>query len=103
MLIQTVPGLQLARDVVGLLDVARPDAGGEPVGRVVGARDRFVEIRELDRREHGPEDLFARDRHLRRHVGEDRRLDEVALAGADVRALAAGNQRRAFLSCPMST
>ena len=74
-----------------------------PYGRVVGARDRLVEVGELDRREHRPEDLLARDRHLRRHVGEDRRLHEVALAGADVGALAAGDERRALASSPIST
>src|SRR5215203_5639220 len=34
--------LKLARDVVRLLDVAGPHSGGEAVGRVVRARDRFV-------------------------------------------------------------
>ena len=69
-----------------------------PYGRVVGLGDRFVEIRELDRGEHGAEDLLARDRHLGRDVGEDGRLDEVALPRPDVGALAAGDERRPFLS-----
>ena len=71
--------------------------GGQAVDRVVGARDRLVDVVELDRREHRAEDLLARDRHLGRDVVEDRRLHEVALAGADVGALAAGDERRAFL------
>ena len=43
----------------------RPDRRGEAVVRVVGARDRLVDVGELDRREHRAEDLLARDRHLR--------------------------------------
>ena len=89
-------GLEPRRDVVRLLDVARPDAGGEAVDRVVRARDRLVHVDELDRREHRSEDLLARDRHLGRDVREHRRLHEVALAGADVGAAAAGDERRAF-------
>ena len=95
-------GLELARDVVRLLDVLRPDRGGQAVARVVGARDRLVDVGELDRRQHRPEDLLARDRHLRRDAVEHRRLEEVALAGADVGARAAGDERARLPSCAIS-
>ena len=62
----------------------------------LATRDGFVEVGELDRREHRAEDLLARDRHLGLDVREHRRLDEVALAGADVGARAAGHERRPF-------
>src|SRR5687768_2347718 len=52
-------GLELAGNVVRLLDVPGPDPGCEPVGRVVGTGDSFVEIGEFDRRQHRPEDFFA--------------------------------------------
>src|SRR6476646_7987026 len=45
-------GLKFGRDVVRLLDVARPDAGGQAVDRVVGAGDGLIDVREVDRREH---------------------------------------------------
>src|SRR6185436_6138038 len=50
--------LKLASDVVRLLDVPRPDAGGQPVLSVVGSGDRFIDVGEFERGKHGPEDLF---------------------------------------------
>ena len=51
----------------------RPDARGEPVGRVVAARHHLVEIVERLHREHRPEDLLAHDPHLVLHAVEDGR------------------------------
>src|SRR5690606_11453628 len=73
------PGLQLARDAVRTLHVARPDPGGEPVDRPVGERDGLLLVPERHRRQHGAEDLLLRDRRAGIHAVEDRRLDPVAL------------------------
>src|SRR5262249_44159875 len=50
-----------------------------------------------DGREDRTEDLLAEDRHLRRDVGEDGRLEEIAFARSDVGARTARNERGAFL------
>ena len=65
---------------MGLVDVARPDGGGQAVERAVAALDHLVDVLELQDAHHRPEDLVPGDRHLVLHVGEDGRLDEVALA-----------------------
>ena len=53
------------------LDVVRPEAGGEPVARAVGERDRLGLVAERDHREHRAEHLFLRDpaRVARRRSG----------------------------------
>src|SRR5262245_50189027 len=91
--------LQLARDVMRLLDVPGPHRGGESVSRVVRAGDRLVDIGKLDGRKHRAEDLLARDGHLWRHAIEYRRLQKVPPAGPDVGAAAAGDEGGAFLLC----
>ena len=80
-------------DAVRAGEVARPDAGDEPVLGRVGEVDGLVLARERHRREHGTEHLLLEELHLRAHVGDERRLQEQAL---DV--LAAGDDRRALLA-----
>src|SRR5204863_3569 len=57
----------------------RPDAGGQPVRRVVRLLDRLVGRAEREHREHGAEDLLLRDPVTLRHVREHRRREPVAL------------------------
>src|SRR4030095_12751761 len=83
--------------MVRFLDVASPYGGRKAVHRGVRARDRLVNVAELDGGQHRTEDLLARDRHVRRHTGEDRRLHEVAFAGSDVRPRTASDEPGAFL------
>ena len=75
-------------------DVAGEHAGGEPVDRVVGDRDRLVEIVErqdgLDR----AEDLLARHPHGVVDAGEHRRHEEMS---GQVRPVAADEHGRALL------
>src|SRR5579863_3020266 len=87
-------GLERARHLVRAGDVARPDRGGEPVVRVVALKNRVVLILERDRRGDRPEDLLARDPHFIVDTGEQRRVDEVALAGS---RRTAGRDRGALL------
>jgi len=63
---------------VGAGEIARPDAGGEPVGRVVRDPDRLVLVGERHDRHDGAEDLLARDPHVVPDAGIDRRQDEPA-------------------------
>src|SRR5205085_10408842 len=65
----------------------RPDAGREPVGGVVRLLDRLLRGAEGQRREYGPEDLLLGDPVALRHVGEDRRREEVALLREAARRL----------------
>src|SRR5262249_48139593 len=67
-----------ARDRARVLDVARGHVAGEPVEGVVGDLHRLLLGLVRQDRQHGAEDLLARDRHVVPHVAEDRRLDEVA-------------------------
>jgi len=72
------PGAQQAGQAVGVGDVARPDAGGEPVLGVVGALGDLLERVVGLRDENGAEDLLADDLGRVIGRGEERRLDEVA-------------------------
>src|SRR5262249_44708158 len=88
--------LQRLRRAERLLDVPRPDRGGEAVDRRVADRDGIALVLEGERREDRPKDLLARDRHLRRHAVEDRRLEDRALA-ADRDGVAARDEPRALI------
>ena len=56
--------LEQRREPVGVADVARPDAGREPVLGVVRAPRDLLDRLVGQRDEHGPEDLLARDREV---------------------------------------
>src|SRR5262249_13082076 len=88
--------LQRLRRAQRLLGVSRPDTGRDAVDRRVADRDGIGLVLERERREDRPEDLLARDRHLRRHAVEDRRLEEGAPA-ADRDGIAARDEPRALL------
>src|SRR5690606_9090288 len=91
--------LQPARDAVCTLHVPRPHAGGEPVDRLVGERDRLFLVAERHGHQDRAEDLFLRDRRAGVHALEDRRLDPIALLLALVEgALAAQDQAGALLA-----
>src|SRR3954471_3422128 len=57
----------------------RPDAGAEPVRRVVRLLDRLVRRPECQDRQHRAEDLLLRDPVALRDVGEHRRREPVPL------------------------
>src|SRR5206468_8433234 len=65
-------------DAVRSGKVSRPYARGEAVVRVVGDADRLLLVVEGNHAGDRAEDLFARDPHIIRHAGVDRRLDEPA-------------------------
>ncbi len=65
----------------------RPDAGREPVRRVVRLLDRLVRRAERQHREHRPEDLLLRDPVALRDVREDGRHEPVALLRQAARRL----------------
>ncbi len=88
------PRLKTVGDPVGLLDVARPDVGGQTIGRVVGQSNRLCLILEGDDAEYGPEDLLLGDLHRRGRVRENGGLEEVSLV-AD--RMPATDQSRALL------
>src|SRR5204862_7456 len=79
-------------NAVGLGDVAGPDGGGQAIDGGVAFGDGVVGILETDRGQDRAEDLLFRDTVIDFDVVEDGRLDEVAFAGADVGALAAGDE-----------
>src|SRR5207247_4875494 len=71
--------LELRGDVEREVDALRPDAGREPVWRVVRQRDGLFRRAERHRDEHGPEDLDLRDHARGRDVGDQRGWVQVAL------------------------
>src|ERR1700722_2481268 len=74
--------LQRAGDLMSAADVARPDRCGKPVFGVVALENRIVLVGEGDRSADGAKNLLARNLHVVLDVGEQRRIDEVALAGS---------------------
>ncbi len=87
------PGCHLARRV----NICPADIGGEPIFGVVADRDCLVERLVGHDRQDGPEDFLPRDGHVRRHVGEHRGLDIIALVQAFGARDPAGDQRGAFI------
>src|ERR671914_1560207 len=75
------PRANLACGTESLLDVARPDSGGETVdSRVREIRCTGNAVAEGHHRQHGAEDLLARESHVALDTLEDGRLNEVSLA-----------------------
>lgn len=72
-------GLQRVRDTDGCVQAAGVDGGRETVGGGVAETDGVLLGLELGNGADGAEDLFLHDLHVLGHVGEDGRLDEVAL------------------------
>src|SRR5215472_14912300 len=64
-------------DLFGILRVHR---AGQAKLRVVGNRERVVVILRLDDREHGTKHFLLRQPRFRRHVRDNRRLDEISIA-----------------------
>src|SRR5207249_4867176 len=71
-----LPGLEAGGHAMGAGQVARPDTGGEPVGRVVGGPDRVVLVGERHHGHDRAKDLLARDAHVVPDTGIDRRRHE---------------------------
>jgi hypothetical protein len=61
------------------LQIVRENRRRQAVRDAVRDLDGFLERTDRDDREHGAEDLFARDRHRGRHAIEHRRRDEAAV------------------------
>src|SRR5262249_41172624 len=91
-------GLHPARRVDRALDVLGPHRRREPIFERVGKLDDRVLVAPGEHGDYRPENLLARDLHLRMNVAEHRRLDPVAtlelLAG---RPLATGHQLSAVV------
>lgn len=62
------------------------DGGREAVWRIVGELQGLLLVLELCNRADGPKDFFPHDLHVGSHVGEDGRLDEVALVSVTAAA-----------------
>ena len=91
------PGLNPVREVVADRDVLGPHGAAEAQVRVVSAGERLLVVAVLDDWEHRAELLLVHDARALLHVGDDRRLVEVALASA-VHDLAASGDRGALLA-----
>ena len=76
---EDLAGVDAVGDAVRAAEVARPDAGDEPVLGEVGQRDGVAVVVEGQRRQHRAEDLLLEDVHLRLDVGDERRLQVQAL------------------------
>ncbi|MCY1225917.1 hypothetical protein D9M72_381290 [compost metagenome] len=72
-------GLQARDQAHHLLQVVGPDARRQPVGRVVGQPQHFVDLVKGRGDQHRAEDFLAHHPHVRTHIGDHRRLDEEAL------------------------
>src|SRR5581483_2340777 len=70
------------------------DGAGQSELGIVGDLERMIEAASLDHREHRSEDFFLLKLRLCRDVGDNRRLDEVALSR---KSLAAGDEASIFL------
>src|SRR6476660_7100410 len=82
-------GLDLAGQLLGALDVLRPNRAAEPIRRVVRRLDRGILVRHAGDRRHRSEALLTEERHVRRDVVDDGRRIVITLA---LRPLAAGDQ-----------
>ena len=92
-LIAVMPASSLAGDGAGARAILREHRRRQAVGHAVGDAHRLVVVLDAHEQHHRAEQLLARDVHLRRHVGQDGRLEEVPLLGVD--ALAAATRARA--------
>src|SRR3954454_1371194 len=89
-----VAGLDARGQPLALVDVLGPYARVQPVARVVGQPDGLLLVAHLHDRQRRAERLLGHAQHRVVDVGEDGRLEEVALALA---ALAAHADLRALL------
>src|SRR5262249_45305932 len=94
-------GAQPRRDPPGMLDVARLDVAGKPVGRIVGDRNCLVLGVISQHRENRAENFLPRNGHMRRHVGEDGRTYEVSAIEAGGTAGAAADHGGALLDAAL--
>ena len=72
--------LDLLGELLASLDVGGPDGRAEAEVGVVGDAQRLVGVADPDHRRDRAERLLVVDGHARPHVGEHRRLEEVAVA-----------------------
>ena len=91
------PCAKLARDGLRAVDVLARHAAREAVVVVVGHLDGVVDVLVWEDAQDRPEDLFASDRHLVVHVGEDRGCEiEALFEPGDARSLTAAGEPRAL-------
>lgn len=88
-------GLERVAHTDGRVKILGVHGGGEAVVGVVSELEDLRLVLELGDGADGAEDLLLCDLHLGRHVGEDGRLDEVALVAV---ALATSLDRRALVT-----
>ena len=75
-------GFEFVGDAQRAAEVVGPDVAGEAVAHRIGDGERVGFVLERDHGEHRPEDLVLRDPHAAVDIGDQRRLDVVAAAGA---------------------
>ncbi len=76
--------LQVAGHLAGKAEIPGPDRAGEAVVRVVGPLHHLFGVAEAGHRHHGAEYLAPHDFILLTGVGDQGRLEEEAVAGADL-------------------
>ena len=95
-------GAQQRGELVRRADVAGPDAGGEPIVRVVRALGDLLQRLVWHRDQHRAKDLLARNLHVVADAGEQRRLDEIAAGRSAVRMrVSAHHELGAVLAPPL--
>src|SRR5258707_7078223 len=73
-------GAKLGHQTMHRTDIARPDARGETVGRVVCQPRNLIDVIESLGNQHRTKDLLANDLHVGPYVREHRRRNIVARA-----------------------
>ena len=92
------PGLQLLHRAHGFVEIGGVDGRAEGIAGAIGENDGLVEARDPANRGHGTERFLVHDLGVRRHVDENRRIDEpapfqvrrAAAAGGHLEPLLAG-------------
>src|SRR5207244_13138921 len=74
------PRLDTLRELLGSLDVTRPDVGAEPEVRIVGDPKGVLGVLDPDHSRNRPERLLVVRGHARPHVRQDGGLEVVAVA-----------------------
>ena len=100
-LISTSPGDELLGHAQAAGQVLRLDVAGQPVARVVGDADRLLVVGEGRHGQHRAEDLVLGQLGVGVDVGEDRRLNEVAVRQVAADPRPAGDQSGTVLLGPL--
>ncbi len=75
---EDLTGLQFADATLLFRFVLSPNTGAQPIRRVVGDGDGFIEIARAEQHRHRAEKFLARKRTLHRNIGQHGRLEKEA-------------------------